>query len=67
MPTCRQHEGAQTMAQYEYECRDCRKNFTVQQTFVEHDRQPKPKCPKCGSRKVEQMVTAAHVQTSKKS
>jgi len=55
------------MAYYDYECRDCRKNFTMQQTFVEHDRHPKVKCPKCGSQHIEQLVRAVHVQTSKKS
>jgi putative FmdB family regulatory protein len=55
------------MAQYEFECQACRKKFTAQQTFAEHDRVPKPKCPKCGSAKVEQLVVAVHVQTGKKS
>jgi putative FmdB family regulatory protein len=55
------------MAYYEFECRDCHDRFVRQQTFEQHDRQPKPKCPKCGSNKVEQLVEAVHVQTSKKS
>ena len=46
------------MANYEFECEDCQEKFAVQQTFAEHDRQPKPECPKCGSRKVEQLVSA---------
>jgi putative FmdB family regulatory protein len=55
------------MALYEYECRDCKKTFDVRQTFAEHDRQAKPKCPKCGSANVERTIEAVHVQTGKKS
>ena len=55
------------MAYYEFECRDCQKKFTVQQTFAEHDRESKPRCPTCGSHKVERLVVAVHVQTGRKS
>ena len=55
------------MAQYEFKCEECRKRFAIKQSFTEHDREPRPKCPKCGSRKVEQLIHAVHVKTSKKS
>lgn len=55
------------MAYYEFECKNCRKHFTVTQTFSEHDREPKPKCPECKSRKVQQLIGSIHVKTSKKS
>jgi putative FmdB family regulatory protein len=55
------------MALYEFQCNKCRKRFTVRQTFEEHDRKPKSKCPKCGSLQVRQLVSTVHVQTSKKS
>ena len=56
------------MAYYEFECEKCHKQFTVKQTFDEHDRQPKPKCPQCGSQqKIRQVIAAVHVKTSKKS
>ena len=55
------------MAQYEFECQSCGKKFTTQQSFAEHDRQPKPKCPKCGNKNVGQLVSTVHVKTSKKS
>lgn len=55
------------MAHYEYECRECRMKFDVKQSFAEYDRGPTPKCPKCGSAKVERLVAAIHVQTGKKS
>jgi len=52
---------------YDYECRECQKTFTQQESFEEHDRRRNLKCPECGSRKTRQLVPAAHVQTSKKS
>ena len=55
------------MAYYEFECQECQKKFTLKQTFAEHDRERTPKCPKCGSAKVEHLVVAVHVQTGKKS
>jgi putative FmdB family regulatory protein len=55
------------MASYEFECQNCQKKFTVQQTFAEHDRLPKPKCPACGSADAEQLVGTVHVKTDKKS
>jgi putative FmdB family regulatory protein len=56
-----------SMADYEFECKKCEEQFEVHQTFAEHDREPKPTCPKCGSHDVEQLIEAVHVQTSKKS
>ena len=55
------------MAYYEYECAKCGNRFTVNQTFDEHDRHAKPKCPKCHSVKVGQLIGSIHVKTSKKS
>ena len=55
------------MAQYEFECEECIKQFTVTQSFNEHDREPQPKCPHCGSRQVRQLITEVHVKTGKKS
>ena len=55
------------MPSYDYECSECRETFTRQESFEEHDRRRNVKCPECGSRKTRQLVSAAHVQTSKKS
>lgn len=55
------------MALYEYECDKCGERFTVQQTFDEHTQHPKPKCPKCQSRKVSHLMDSVHVKTSHKS
>jgi putative FmdB family regulatory protein len=62
------------MPSYEYECGQCGRKFEAMQTFAEHDRHEdhdrhRPlKCPKCGSRKVEQLVASSvFVITAKKS
>ena len=52
---------------YDYECRQCGKAFTRQESFEEHDRRRVPQCPDCGSRKTERVLAAAYVRTSKKS
>lgn len=54
------------MPAYDYQCEKCRKQFVVQQSLQEHDRHKKPECPRCGSKQVDRLVTAVHVQTSKK-
>lgn len=55
------------MAQYDFECEKCHKKFAVKQSFAEHDLEAQPKCPKCNSRKVRQLISAIHVKTAKKS
>ncbi len=55
------------MPTYEFECELCKKTFTEKQTFQEHDRHRRIKCPKCGSTSVRQLVSATFVKTSKKS
>ena len=36
------------MPTYELKCEKCKKTFTANQTFEEHDQHTKIKCPKCG-------------------
>jgi putative FmdB family regulatory protein len=55
------------MAYYEFECKKCEHQFTVQESFAEHDQPHAVKCPKCGSKKIEQLISSVHVKTSKKS
>jgi putative FmdB family regulatory protein len=55
------------MPYYEFECTQCGKKFTARETFKEHDEHRKEKCPKCGSKNVEQLIAAVGVKTSKKS
>ncbi len=55
------------MPTYEYACQECGKVFSEKMTFEEHERRRRRKCPKCGSRKVQQTPSAVFVKTSKKS
>jgi putative FmdB family regulatory protein len=55
------------MPYYEYECAKCGKRFEEKQTFAEHEQHQKVKCPHCSSTKVEQLLSAVTVITSKKS
>ena len=54
------------MPVYDYICNDCNKSFGAVLTLGEHDAE-KIKCPKCGSKNVEQEVAAFFAVTSKKS
>jgi putative FmdB family regulatory protein len=62
------------MPYYEYECSQCGKQFEALQSFAEHDRHEEHerhgrlKCPKCGSKRLEQLLSSSvYVITSKKS
>jgi putative FmdB family regulatory protein len=61
-----QREEGEGMPSYEYRCPKCSKKFTLILSIGEHDA-GKVKCPKCGERKVEQLITAFQVKTSRKS
>jgi putative FmdB family regulatory protein len=53
------------MPVYDYVCNACHKPFELILTLKEHD--AKIKCPKCGSKNVEQEATAFYTVTGKKS
>ena len=54
------------MSQYIFHCRDCKKKFT--QSLHMSDRETaKVKCPKCGGKRVEQLLSAFAAVTAKKS
>ena len=60
------------MATYDYRCQDCGDQFTRTEHISEHTAAlqgsaPALRCPKCDSQKVEPVVSAAYVRTSKKS
>jgi putative FmdB family regulatory protein len=55
------------MPDYAYQCHDCGATFTIHLTLAEHEKSPHPTCQKCGSTKVEQLLSEAMVFTSKKS
>ncbi len=54
------------MPYYDYQCSQCRRKFTVQQTFEEHGRK-RVKCPKCGTQEIERVIGTVFAKTSKKS
>jgi putative FmdB family regulatory protein len=53
------------MPVYDYICNHCHKTFELILTLKEHDKEIK--CPKCGSRNVEQEATVFFAVTGKKS
>jgi putative FmdB family regulatory protein len=54
------------MPTYEFKCKQCGKKFTLDETYSDHDRHDE-KCPKCGSKEVEQLISSVYAKTSKKS
>jgi putative FmdB family regulatory protein len=59
--------GVDAMADYDYQCQTCHKQFTVSQTFGDHDKHREVRCPECGSTKVERVIHDVHVKTARKS
>ncbi|MBM3747633.1 MAG: zinc ribbon domain-containing protein [Verrucomicrobia bacterium] len=54
------------MPSYDYVCKACHKKFSVHLSISDHDK-GKAKCPRCGSKRLEQRLTAFTAVTSKKS
>ena len=54
------------MPSYEYRCPKCNKKFTLILSIGEHDA-GKVKCPKCGGKKLGQLITTFQTKTSRKS
>jgi putative FmdB family regulatory protein len=54
------------MPTYEYRCLACKKRFNLILSISEHSA-GKAKCPKCNGKKLEQILSAFQVKTSKKS
>jgi putative FmdB family regulatory protein len=55
-----------TMPTYEYHCEACKKEFSLIQSFSEHEK-GKVTCPKCKSKKVKQLISLFTAKTSRKS
>ncbi|MFQ5852692.1 MAG: FmdB family zinc ribbon protein [Candidatus Binatia bacterium] len=57
------------MPTYEFLCQKCKKTFAEVCSVTQYVQRKKRgiKCPKCGSSKVDQQISAFQVQTSKKS
>ena len=54
------------MPTYEYRCKECGRRFSKSMTLSQHDRRTKSPCPKCQSRKTEQLPSSFQAVTSKK-
>jgi putative FmdB family regulatory protein len=54
------------MPTYEYECKDCKKKFSLILSIVEHGK-AKAACPKCKGKKVKQVISTFITKTSRKS
>jgi putative FmdB family regulatory protein len=55
------------MPAYEYNCNDCKKDFTVFLSIKEFETNPKINCPHCQSDNVTKKLTSFFTKTSKKS
>lgn len=55
------------MPVYDFRCEACHKKFSLTLTVDARTRGAGLKCPKCASRKVEQLYTAVYAVTSRKS
>ncbi len=56
------------MPTYEFLCQKCEEAFALVYSIREYERKKKKgiKCPKCGSSKVVQQISAFYLKTSKK-
>ena len=54
------------MSTYDYRCKNCGHEWELVEPIGEHERQPKPPCPKCHSEDVEQVPMHFEARTSKK-
>ncbi len=54
------------MPVYEFVCQGCGAAVTLSLSLGDYEKK-KPKCPKCGSVKLERLITSFAVQTSRKS
>jgi putative FmdB family regulatory protein len=54
------------MPTYDYRCAKCNKEFSLILSMKEHE-EGKAKCPKCGGKRLEQLITPFQTKTSRKS
>jgi putative FmdB family regulatory protein len=54
------------MPTYDYRCPKCNKEFSLILSMKEHG-EGKAKCPKCGGKRLEQLITPFQTKTSRKS
>ena len=54
------------MPMYEFKCKKCEGRFERAESISQHDKH-KEKCPECGSKSIQNIVSTVTVKTSKKS
>ena len=54
------------MPTYEFECQDCKSNFSMIMSMAEHEK-GKVACPACKSKNVRQIISTFITKTSRKS
>jgi len=54
------------MPMYEFKCKKCGTRYERAESISQHGKH-KEKCPECGSKSIQNIVSAATVKTSKKS
>jgi putative FmdB family regulatory protein len=55
------------MPAYEYECRDCKWDFTIYLSVKEYEEKPKITCPHCDSDNVHKKFSSFYAKTNSKS
>lgn len=58
--------GRNDMSVYDYRCKKCGHEFEIHESIGQHEREPKPPCPKCQSKSVEQIPMVFQAVTAKK-
>ncbi len=53
------------MPTYEYHCEACNRKVTLRLSFTQHEK-AREACPKCGGKKLTQLVSSFLTQTSRK-
>ncbi len=53
------------MPRYEYHCAACSRTVTLRLSITQHEK-GRQACPKCGSKKLTQLISAFLTQTSRK-
>ena len=55
------------MPAYDYDCKDCHKDFTIYLSLKEFEEKPEIKCPHCDSNNVHKKISGFYAKTSSKS
>jgi len=58
--------GELPMPVYEFKCKKCGHRFELTESISKHDKH-REKCPECGSRSIQNIVSSVNVKTAKKS